>query len=99
MPGALDVWDCQFFDCNYAIANLVPTFGSVDFLHNVLFAHCGAAVGASTNSIEVEAEHVTADVADFWIAGATPFKIGLTNSIIRGGIQQCRHHDQRKIAR
>ena len=85
MPGALDVWDCQFFDCNYAIANLVPTFGSVDFLHNVLFAHCGAAVGASTNSIEVEAEHVTADVADFWIAGATPFKIGLTNSIIRGG--------------
>jgi hypothetical protein len=85
MPGELDVWDCQFFDCNYAIANLVPAFGSVDFLHNVLFAHCGAAVGASTNSIEIEAEHVTADAADFWIAGATPYKIGLTNSIIRGG--------------
>ena len=83
-PGELDVWDCQFFDCNYAIANLVPTFGSVDFLHNVLFARCGAAVGASTNSIEIEAEHVTADAGDFWVAGATPYKIGLTNSIIRG---------------
>jgi hypothetical protein len=82
--GALDVWDCQFFDCNYAIANLVPAFGSVDFLHNVLFAHCAAAVAASTNSIEIEAEHVTADVEDFWVAGATPYKIGLTNSIIRG---------------
>ncbi|MGP8200376.1 MAG: hypothetical protein ACLQU4_12845 [Limisphaerales bacterium] len=84
-PGALDVWDCQFFDCNYAIANLVPAFGSVDSLHNVLFARCGAAVGASTNSIEIEAEHVTADAEEFWVAGATPYKIGLTNSIIRGG--------------
>jgi hypothetical protein len=84
-PGALDVWDCQFFDCDYGIVNLVPAFDSVDFLHNVLFAGCGAAVGASTNSIEIEAEHVTADVDSFWVAGATPYKIGLTNSIIRGG--------------
>ncbi len=84
LPGKLDVWDCQFFECDYAIANLVPTFGAVDFLHNVLFARCGAAVAASTNSIEIEAEHVTADVRDFWMAGATPFKIGLTNSIIKG---------------
>ncbi len=84
-PGALDVWDCQFFDCNYGIVNLVPAFGSVDFLHNVLFARCRVAVGASTNSIEIEAEHVTAEAEDFWVAGATPLKIGLTNSIIRGG--------------
>ena len=80
----LDVWDCQFYQCNTAIANQVWGFGPRDILHNVLFAKCGAAIGASTNSVEIEAEHVTADVTNFWTAPTPPYKIALTNSIILG---------------
>ncbi len=80
----LDVWDCQFYQCNVAIDNQVWGFGPRDILHNVLFAQCGSVVGASTNSVEIEAEHVTADVTNFWTAPSPPYKIALTNSIILG---------------
>jgi hypothetical protein len=80
----LDVWDCQFYQCNIAIANQVSGFGARDILHNVLFANCGAAVGASANSAEIEAEQVTADVTNFWVAPSPPYKVALTNSIIQG---------------
>jgi len=80
----LDVWDCQFYQCNIAIANQVWGFGARDILHNVLFANCGAAIGASNNSVEIDAAHVTADVASFWAAPSPPYKIALTNSIILG---------------
>jgi len=80
----LDVWDCQFVQCNYGVVNLVDGAGAVDSFHNVLFAGCGAAVGASTNSIDVEAEQMTADVTNFCLASATPDRIALTNCIIWG---------------
>ena len=80
----LDVWDCQFVQCNYGVVNLVEGSGSTDSLHNVLFSACGAAVGASINSIAVEAEQVMADVADFCLASSPPGRIALTNSIILG---------------
>ncbi len=80
----LDVWDCQFVQCNYGVVNLIGGTGAVDSLHNVLFAGCGAAVGASTNSIDVEAEQVTADVGAFCLAYSTPHRIALTNSIVWG---------------
>lgn len=78
----LDIWDCQFLQCNYGVVNLIPN--ATNSLHNVLFAACGAAIGASTNSIEVDAEQVTADAADFCLSSATPNRIALTNSIIWG---------------
>jgi hypothetical protein len=78
----LDVWDCQFVQCNYGVVNLVDGTGAVDSLHNVLFSLCGAAIGAASNSIAIEAEHVTADVGDFCLASATPSKIAVTNSIL-----------------
>ena len=84
LPRELDVWDCQFYQCNIAIANQVWGFGARDILHNVLFANCGAAIGASTNSVEIMAEHVTADVTSFWAAPSPPYKVALTNSIILG---------------
>jgi len=80
----LDVWDCQFVQCNYGVVNLVASYGAVDSLHNVLFAACGAAVGASINSVAIEGEQVTADVDDFCLADSTPSRIALTNSIVRG---------------
>lgn len=79
----LDVWDCQFVQCNYGVVNLVAG-SSTDSLHNVLFAACGAAIGAASNSIAIEAEQVTADVGDFCLASATPSRMALTNSIVWG---------------
>jgi len=79
----LDLWDCQFLQCNYGVVNLVPG-SSTNTLHNVLFSACGAAVGAATNAITIEAEQVTADVGDFCLANATPDRMALTNSIILG---------------
>jgi Immunoglobulin domain len=80
----LNVWDCQFVECNYGIVNLVAGTGADDSLHNVLFAGCGAAIGASSNSIAIDGEQVTADVSDFCAANATPSNIALTNSILWG---------------
>jgi hypothetical protein len=80
----LDVWDCQFVECNYGIVNLIAGTGAADSLHNVLFAACGAAVGASSNSIAIDGEQVTADVGDFCLANVTPSRIALTNSILWG---------------
>ena len=80
----LDVWDCQFVQCNYGVVNLVGDVAT-NSLHNVLFADCGAAVGASTDSVPViEAEQVTADVYDFCLASSEPIRIALTNSIVWG---------------
>lgn len=80
----LDVWDCQFVQCNYGIVNLAAGTGAEDSLHNVLFAGCGAAVGASSNSVVIDGEQVTADVGGFCAANATPSRIALTNSIYWG---------------
>jgi hypothetical protein len=80
----LDVWDCQFVQCNYGVVNLVEGAGAVDSLHNVLFRACGAAVGAAGNPIVIEAEQVTADVGNFYLTWASPERVTLTNSIIFG---------------
>ena len=79
----LEVWDCQFLQCNYGIVNLVAG-DSTNTLHNVLFAACSAAFGAATNAITIEAEQVTADVGDFCLASVTPSRMSLTNCIIWG---------------
>jgi Immunoglobulin domain len=79
----LEVWDCQFVDCNYALVNLVPG-SSTNSLHNVLLAICGAAVGAATNAITVEAEQVTADAQNLCVASVLPSRIALTNCLLWG---------------
>jgi hypothetical protein len=79
----LDVWDCQFVQCNYGVVNLVAGYAT-NSLHNVLFASCDAALGAATNAITIEAEQVTADVNDFCLATAMPSQMALTNCIIWG---------------
>jgi hypothetical protein len=78
----LDIWNCQFLQCNYGVVNLVQ--GGVDSLHNVLFAGCGAGIGASTNSIAIEGEQVTANVGDLFVGYTPANRISLTNSIIFG---------------
>ncbi len=78
----LDIWDCQFLQCNSGVVN---AFGGVDSLHNVLFAGCGDAVCACTNNCTIIAEQMTADVSQFVSScGASP-RVSLTNSIILGG--------------
>jgi hypothetical protein len=80
--GRLDLWDCQFLECNYGVVNLIPN--ATNSLHNVLFAGCGAAVGAASNSIAIEAEQVTANVENFFLGYTSASRISLTNSIIFG---------------
>ncbi len=82
--GRLDIWDCQFVQCNTGITNAVGDFGAIDSLHNVLFAQCGTAIAATTNSIRIEGEHVTADVSNFFSGPSPANEIALTNSIILG---------------
>jgi hypothetical protein len=77
----LDVWDCQFVQCNYGVVDLVDG-SSTNSLHNVLFSACNAAVGASTNAIDLEAEQVTAAATNFWLTGVMPRRVALTNSIL-----------------
>ena len=84
--GRLDVWDCQFVQCTTAITNAVCDSGAVASLHNVLFAQCGTAIAATTNSTEIQGEHVTADVNAFLTAQSPAYKIALTNSIILGAL-------------
>jgi hypothetical protein len=81
----LDVWNCQFVQCNYGVVNLAGDIAT-NSLHNVLFSKCWAAVGASTDSVPViEAEQITADVTNFCVASSgQPSRIAITNSIIWG---------------
>jgi hypothetical protein len=81
--GQLDIWDSQFFQCD---ASVINEFGGTDRFHNVLFAGCYDAVAASANSFAITAEHVTADVTNFWDSSISPTSVGLTNSIILGNV-------------
>ena len=76
----VDIWDCQFFQCNTAV---VAGQGATAAFHNVLLAACGAAAAGPTNFAAITAEHITADVTNLW-AGAQPSRIALTNSIVVG---------------
>lgn len=69
--GTLDIWDCQFVQCNAAIVNNVTNGPSANRLHNVLFAQCRAAVQAAGAGATIAAEQVTADVTNFW-TGQSP---------------------------
>jgi len=79
----VDVWDSQFVQC---YAGVVNDFGGTDGFHNVLFAGCFDAVGASTNGYAIEMEQVTADVSNIWDSAFEPSSMALTNSIVFGSI-------------
>ena len=79
----LDVWDCQFVQCNAGVVNY---FGGTDGFHNVLFAGCYDAVAGDTNSYAIEMEQVTANVTNLWDSAVSPSRLALTNSIVFGGI-------------
>ncbi|HTV43219.1 MAG TPA: immunoglobulin domain-containing protein [Candidatus Sulfotelmatobacter sp.] len=81
--GCLDVWDCQFFQCN---AGVINEFGGIDRLHNVLFAECFDALAALTNDFAITAEHVTVDAANFCDSSIPAAFIGLTNCIVLGNV-------------
>ncbi|MEI8042377.1 MAG: immunoglobulin domain-containing protein, partial [Verrucomicrobiota bacterium] len=84
--GTLDVWDCQFLQCNAALANTATNAAAMGRLHNVLLAGCQAAALCSGTNVTITGEHVTADVTDFSTGQAQPARIGLTNSIIVGAM-------------
>jgi hypothetical protein len=79
----LDVWDCQFVLCRYALVNLVAG-DATNRLHNVLLAGCQAGIGAATNAVVIQGEQVTAFVSDFSLTWARPKLIALTNSLVWG---------------
>ena len=87
---SVDVWDCQFVECNGAIDCEVGNSAAVVGLHNVLFsAPYGCAVASSGGNVEIDGEQVTADVRKFSLAllnTSEPVKVLLTNSIIKGGL-------------
>jgi hypothetical protein len=78
----LEVWNCQFVECN---AGIVAGEQSTVSLHNVLFGGGGSAVAGTTNFTAITGEQVTAEVTDFW-SQSPPAWIRLTNSIILGAV-------------
>jgi hypothetical protein len=93
--GRLDMWDCQFFQCNGAVIN---EYGGTNAFHNVLLAECVDAVAASTNSFSVSAEHLTASVSNLWDSLILPTSVALTNSIILGHIGTATSYFTQNIA-
>jgi hypothetical protein len=78
----VDVWDCQFLQCHSA---LVANQDSTVAFHNDLFGSCGAVAAGVTNFAGITAEHITADVTNFWVQYG-PGRIALTNSVVVGNI-------------
>ena len=83
LNARLDVWNCQFFQCDAAV---VADSGGVTGFHNVLLAGCGDAVAASTNGFAIEAEQIAANATRLWEAAITPSRVSLTNSIVVGNL-------------
>ena len=52
----------------------------------MLLAGCAAGVAAATNVASIEAEHLTADVTEFWVAPSAPGRICLTNTVVLGDL-------------
>ncbi len=82
--GALDVWNCQFLECNSALNSWARNSASTNRLHNVLFSRCNYVFSARTNLAELDGEQMTADVFSFWNPVFAPGEICLTNSIVMG---------------
>jgi len=85
--GNLQVWNCQFVNCNQAIEDGDYNCTAV-YLHNDLFAACGSAVGGPGGCAYVNGEQLTADVGSFWDTNSPPSELALNNSIIIGGFSQ-----------
>ena len=81
--GRLDIWDSQFYQCN---AGVVDEFGGVNSFHNVLFTEGVAVVAGWTNHLVLEAEQLTADTFNLWQCQALPFRVSLTNCVVRGTV-------------
>jgi hypothetical protein len=79
--GRLDVWNCQFYQCNGAVT---AGTGSLVSLHNVLVSSNVTAIVVSPTCAEIDAEQLTADVTTFYSATTPPGSINLTNSIVLG---------------
>lgn len=80
--GVLDVWNCQFLECNSALNSRLTNGGSTNRIHNALFSRCNCVFSAQTNLAELDGEQVKADVWSFWSPVLAPGKICLTNSIV-----------------
>src|SRR5215469_7568239 len=79
---SLDVWDCQFFQCDTGIVNSIPF--STNSLHNVLFSQCLVGIAAGKNTINIDAEHVTSDAYYFYSSAGELSRADLTNCIVFG---------------
>jgi trimeric autotransporter adhesin len=87
--GTLHVWNCQFVDCNWGIADWFNANMAAYDLHNVLFGGCQSAFGGwiSTNTT-VTGEQLTSDTTNFWdTTSNTLTSVSLTNCIILGNFQ------------
>jgi hypothetical protein len=82
--AGLDIWNCQYVQCNTALNSWAPNGPTTNRLHNVLFSLCGTVFAAQTNLAELDGEQVTADVGSFWNPELAPGKVCLTNSIVLG---------------
>jgi hypothetical protein len=84
--GILQVWDCQFCDCDSCVNSRLPGGCSTNQLHNVLFSDCNFAVAAQNDCAEVDAEQVTANVLSFCDTEFFPSRLCMTNCIVVGTI-------------
>ena len=84
--GNLQVWDCQFYNCNFCLNSRLQSGCSTNGLHNDLFSLCNFALAAQNSCMEVDGEQLTADVVSFCDPEFAPSKVCLTNSIIVGDL-------------
>ncbi len=87
--GQLHVWDCQFVDCNWALANWFDGLATFD-LHNDLFAGCQytlAGAGSGGEGAFLVGEQLTSDTTTFCESNSLLTSVALTNSIVLGNFQ------------
>ncbi|MEI6078109.1 MAG: hypothetical protein WCS94_21190 [Verrucomicrobiota bacterium] len=79
--ATVDVWDCQFLNCNYPFWYCSPS------LHNVLLSGCSTVLYAMYDNFQLNAEQVTSDAGlvttNVWDTTVT-VQCNITNSIIDG---------------
>lgn len=83
--GAIDIWDCQFINCQDAVvlAFWGDDYGNYCNLHNVLMAGCGIGIFDSTDP-DILLENVTSDCPSFTVNGAYLSSLTLKNCVITG---------------
>jgi hypothetical protein len=85
--NSIDIWDCQFFNCDYGFMGIVTASPSGGFpinVYNTLFSQCGGGVygsGSGSTFLNVSLVNVTGDAGGSVISGVGNNVCNATNSL------------------